>query len=260
MELQIWQIILITLLAFFKTVDWSTTQITTLNTVIYGMLTGLILGDMSTGLAIGATMQLMSLGVVAVGGASMPDYPVAAIIATTIAITSGQGMEAGLALGIPVGMLGVQFGVISNIVKGPIARKAQEYANKKQFNKMINITLLSPILSGLTSAIPVLLSITFGKDIITSILEFMPAWFTSGLSIAGGMLPAVGISMLLMYMPTQKYISYLIVGFVLSAYLKIPVLGVALVGFACAYELYKKKIADLSLLESQYQGGENEDE
>lgn len=40
-----------------------------------------VVGDPTTGLSIGATMQLMSMGVVAVGGSSMPDYPIAAIIA-----------------------------------------------------------------------------------------------------------------------------------------------------------------------------------
>ncbi len=45
----------------------------------------------------------------------------------------------------------------------------------------------------------------------------MPQWFLSGLTLAGKMLPAVGIAMLLRYMPTGKYFQYLLVGFFLSA-------------------------------------------
>lgn len=81
MELSILQIVFITLIAYLKMTDTVTTQLFAFNTIICGWLTGLVVGDPTTGLSIGATMQLMSMGVVAVGGSSMPDYPIAAIIA-----------------------------------------------------------------------------------------------------------------------------------------------------------------------------------
>lgn len=106
------QILLITLIAYWKMTDTVTLQLFAFNTIICGWLVGLVMGDPATGLTIGATLQLMSMGVVAVGGSSMPDYPVAAIIATAIACSTGRGMEAGLAIGLPVAMLGVNFDVI----------------------------------------------------------------------------------------------------------------------------------------------------
>ena len=54
----------------------------------------------------------------------------------------------------------------------------------------------------------------------------IPAWVTNGLTIAGGMLPVVGIGMLLRYMPVKKYLAYLLAGFVLAGYLKVPILGI----------------------------------
>lgn len=260
MELSVIQIILITALAWLKMVEWSTLQLTAFNTIFYGMMTGIICGDMTTGLAIGATMQLMSLGVVAVGGSSMPDYPVAAIIATTIAITTGQGMEAGLALGLPVAMIGVQFDVIYKIFNGFLARREVDLCEKKKFKSMLRTILISPLFYGLCSGIPVLVSITLGKSVVEQILAFMPAWFTAGLTIAGGLLPAVGISMLLMYMPTKKYFSFLAIGFVLSAYLKVPVLGVAIIGFAAAYEVYKSQIKAMNAPAGAATAGGLEDE
>lgn len=77
MELSILQIVFITLIAYLKMTDTVTTQLFAFNTIICGWLTGLVVGDPTTGLSIGATMQLMSMGVVAVGGSSMPDYPIA---------------------------------------------------------------------------------------------------------------------------------------------------------------------------------------
>ena len=227
MELSILQIVFITLIAYLKMTDTVTTQLFAFNTIICGWLTGLVVGDPTTGLSIGATMQLMSMGVVAVGGSSMPDYPIAAIIATTIAVTTGKGMEAGLAIGLPVAMLGVNFDVIYKIFNGFLMRKETSLIEEGKFQSALNMIKISPVFYGLCSAVPVLVCIVAGPTVVNAILDFMPAWFTTGLTIAGGVLPGVGMAMLLMYMPLGKYWSFLLVGFVLAAYLKVPVLGIA---------------------------------
>ena len=49
------------------------------------------------------------------------------------------------------------------------------------------------------------------------------------------MLPVVGVGMLMRYMPVKKFLPFLLIGFVLSAYLSVPVLGIAIVGFAAAF-------------------------
>ena len=70
---------------------------------------------------------------------------------------------------------------------------------------------------------------------VNFILKFIPEWVTNGLSIAAGMLPVVGIGMLMRYMPVKKFLPFILIGFVLSAYLNVPVLGIAIVGFAAAF-------------------------
>lgn len=60
----------------------------------------------------------------------------------------------------------------------------------------------------------------------------------------------MGIGMLLRYMPVKKYFSFLIIGFVLAGYLKLPVLAIALIGLAATYETYRinsKKIDNANL-------------
>lgn len=257
MDLAVWQVVFIMVIAFIKTLDYATTQIFTFNSIVYGALVGLALGDLEMGLLVGGTIQLMSLGIASIGGSSVPDYPTAAIIATTLAISTGQGMEAGLAIGLPVGMLGVQLDVMVKIMNGFIARKSQQFANEKEFKKMQYVQLLSPLLTGLSTAIPVGISIILGKDVVMGLLEFMPEWFTGGLIVAGKILPVVGIATLLRFMPVPKYIEYVLIGFVLSAYLKVPILGVAIIGFALAYKLYKERLKEQSMT---YAGGMDEDE
>ena len=75
------QNILIILLAAYMAWDNGTgNQITGNWPVIIGMLVGLIMGNLSVGLVIGGTLQLMSLGVAAIGGSSIPEYGVATIV------------------------------------------------------------------------------------------------------------------------------------------------------------------------------------
>ena len=64
------QDILITILAGYMTIDQNGPVVLSWFSVIVGMISGLIMGDMNTGLVIGGTFQLMSLGVAALGGAS----------------------------------------------------------------------------------------------------------------------------------------------------------------------------------------------
>ena len=145
------QILLITLIAYWKMTDTVTLQLFAFNTIICGWLVGLVMGDPATGLTIGATLQLMSMGVVAVGGSSMPDYPVAAIIATAIACSTGRGMEAGLAIGLPVAMLGVNFDVIYKIFNGFLAQKEVSLIEEGKFNSFLRLVKVSPIFYGLYS-------------------------------------------------------------------------------------------------------------
>lgn len=221
--------------------------VVTLIAFIYGAEknAGQILTNMSVtpawfvGLALGAIVQLMSLGVAAMGGASVPDYPTAAIIGAVVAITSGQEASVGVAAGIAVGMLGLQLDVIAKTANGFLGRTSQRFAEEGKYSQMKSVLFLGPVFYGLTAAIPTFAVLLFGADAVNAFLSVMPSWFTTGLSIAAGILPVVGLAMLLSFMPMKKFIAYAIVGFVLAAYLQISILPIALLGAAAAIEYYK---------------------
>lgn len=246
MHLTVIQIVLLTLLAFIKHVDYYGIPMLFVNyPVFWGLFTGLLMGDVKTGLIVGGTVQLMSLGVAGFGGSSVPDYGTTAIIAT--AFGTSLGVSAGLAVGLPVGMLGVQLDVIVKILNGFVVRKSQEFANKHKFKKMNAILWLGPLFFGLSAAIPVFISVTLGQSAVNFLLESMPKWFMSGLTLAGKMLPAVGIAMLLNYMPTKKLMNFLLIGYFLAAFLNVPIIGAAIIGFALAFSFYKRAEKDNQL-------------
>ena len=53
--------------------------------------------------------------------------------------------------------------------------------------------------------------VCFGANVVELILEVIPEWVTNGLSIAAGMLPVVGIGMLMRYMPVKKFLPFILV-------------------------------------------------
>lgn len=231
--------ILIILLSFWVVLDQQGLVVVTWFPIMVSLFVGLIMGDMETAMVIGGTFQLMSLGVANIGGSSVPNWGLAALVGGYVAIKSTNNIEdakaVALAVGVPVGMLGIQLDVLAKILNTYVAHWAQKAANAKQFDKMNRILWLGPLIFGLSMAIPTALCVLFGEQIVTLILNYVPDWVTTGLTVAGNMLPVVGIALLLQVMPAKKYLSLLLIGFVLTAYLSLPIVGVSIIGLTLAY-------------------------
>ena len=76
----------------------------------------------------------------------------------------------------------------------------------------------------------VFLGFSVGSDAMKKFVEAIPAVITNGLTIATGLLPAIGFAMLAQMIMNKKVIPFFFLGFVLSAYFKLPVVGIALLG------------------------------
>ena len=84
--------------------------------LIVGTLVGLALGDLEKGLLVGASIELISLGVVQVGAAVPADMTLGAVIATAFAILSGSNAETALTIAIPIAILGQLLGILMRTV------------------------------------------------------------------------------------------------------------------------------------------------
>lgn len=204
-------------------------------------VTGLLLGDLKTGLQIGATLMLMTLGVATYGGASIPDYLSGAIIGTAYAIASGQGVEYGIAVAIPIGLLLTQCDIIARMSNSILFRKAEKCLERGDYRGIERCNVLCVIPWTLSRALPVFIGLYFGEAVVNTINAFIPAWFMAGLKTAGAILPAMGIAILMRYLPIRRFFPYFILGFALLAYGSpgFTVLFTALVGFAMAALYYQ---------------------
>ena len=101
------------------------------NTVIFNaVIVGAVLGDMPQAMMIGASLQLIYLGVIAAGGNQPTDPCLAAYVAIPVAMASGLNTNAAVALAVPVGLLGVQISNLLYLAAGFFAQKADVYAEK----------------------------------------------------------------------------------------------------------------------------------
>ncbi len=240
MQISAIQAILIIILAGIRAADQYSTQLFPFMHAFMCWLVGIILGDPTTGLVVGGTIQLMSMGAAGLGGSSAPDYGMAGMTATVLAISTGSDdISVGLTVGVAVAMLYVQLDVIFKIYNSWVFRVIRGFAVKRDYNNMLRAFFLSHIYLFLQGALPMAIVLFFGQSAVEAILAVMPAWFTAGLNVAAGILPATGFAMLLTFMPLNKFWYYAVAGFVLAAYFGQGVLSIALIGMVIAVGYFK---------------------
>ena len=102
-------------------------------------IVGLLLGDLQTGLSVGASIELMSLGLVVIGAASPPDMNMAAIICAAFAILTDASVETALALAVPIAVLGQMLGVLMRTILSNLTHVADKAIAEKIINEYYTI-------------------------------------------------------------------------------------------------------------------------
>lgn len=212
------------------TLQWQTTR-----AIVTGPLIGLLLGDIKTGLIIGATIELMFLSNVLVGAAQIPDVTMASAIAVALAIVNNVPTEVAIALAVPVAVFGQFMGTIRFSVLGvPLSHLADPFANKGDVKGLLKTPLFGLIIINLLYVIPTFVAIYFGGDLVSSLVDKMPAQLIQAFGVGSGLLAAVGFAMLLTMINSKKLVPFLFIGYVLAAFLKLSILGIVTLAISIA--------------------------
>ena len=78
--------------------------------------TGLILGDMTSGIIIGGTLEMMALGWMNIGAAIAPDAALASVISTILVVAGHQDISTGIAIAMPIAAAGQVLAIICKTV------------------------------------------------------------------------------------------------------------------------------------------------
>lgn len=184
--------------------------------LIISTLVGLALGDPAKGLMVGATLQLVSMGIVAVG-------------ASAFAILSHTSAQAALTVALPVAVLGQLVAIVVRMLFSSFNSLVEKAIDDGKFRKARSYHIVyGPIIYGLLYFIPIFFAIYLGTDAVTALVKMIPAWLTNGLTLASKILPAYGFALLMSTMIDKKNAVYLFLGFFIAAYGKMSVISVAI--------------------------------
>lgn len=230
--------------------------------LIVSTITGIILGDITLGLKTGALCELAFAGLTPAGGTQPPNPVLAGFMITIIAYTTGVGAEAALGLALPFSFL-MQYVILFFYSSFSFFMvKADKYADEGNIAAMGRLNIMTSAIVMVSYGVIVFLCSYVAQDAMNSLVGGMPEWLTNGLSVAGGMLPAVGFGMLLRVMMKAKYIPFFIAGFLFASFLVMPnLLPVALMGTAfAAFDFYnakqrKDELAAASISSNDHTGG-----
>lgn len=232
-----WQILLLTLYSAYQICDELTIVSSAGSPVFAGLISGLIMGDMKTGLIIGGGLQLVVLGVGTFGGASRIDATSGAVLATAFSVAQGIDPEIAIAtIAVPVAALLVYTDILGRFSTTFFAHRIDAAVERFDYKGIERNYLLGAIPWALSRALPVFLALAFGSGVVETLVNFVNdvKWLADGLTLAARMLPGLGFAILLHYLPIKRNLHYLALGFGLTAMLTVIFSNIQTLGGAVA--------------------------
>ena len=227
--------------------------------LVGGLVCGLILGDVRTGILVGAAMQLLYIALVTPGGTVSADVRAVSYIGIPLAMLAlkSYGMDAANADGIGVATsFGAMVGTLGtvlfygtatmNLIWQHIGWKA---VDEGKFHKLYLVDMGLPWISHLVcSFLPTFIICLVGADMVELIKTALPMDGIPMKTIftVGSLLPCVGIAILLKQIIAKAtdFIPFF-VGFALAAALGINLVVTTIIAALFAYLNYQIKLSQL---------------
>lgn len=208
--------------------------------LILSTLTGLVLGDLKAGIILGASMELISMGFVAIGAAAPPNMQIGSIVATAFSIISGSSTETALAIALPIAVAAEFIDILMRMVIAQFSHAADKAIENNNFKKAQRVHILwSLLLNSILYFVLIFITIYFGADSIKPIVDSIPDVLTHGLTVSGNLLSALGFAMLLSTMLSKKLFPYFLFGFLVVAYSNLSLIGLTCFSVLLAFIMDK---------------------
>lgn len=240
----LFQAILIGGLYYYANSAWIASQslYTLQRPLVAGPIVGLIMGDIKTGLEMGLLIQFIYMGYMNTGGSQPSDPALAGMVGTALAILlkpqMGEGaLEAALTLSVALGIIGVFRNVGRMTLNSFFIRGASAAASKGDTNGLYRWHIIYPqlLMFAMTFVPVVIFLMTVGDDSIIASISRLLQPMIGPLQVVAALLPTVGIAITLNAIGTKKTLPFFFLGFVLSQYLKIDIIGITILGVIMAY-------------------------
>ncbi|MFL0252039.1 PTS mannose/fructose/sorbose/N-acetylgalactosamine transporter subunit IIC [Clostridium neuense] len=242
--------------------------------LVAGLIVGIILGDVQTGIIVGAAIQVVYIALVTPGGTVSADVRAISYIGIPLAVVAIKGMglnpsstqatQMATALGAAVGTLGTVlfYGTATiNLIWQHIGWKA---VDKGDFEKLYLVDMGLPWISHIIcSFIPTFAITIMGSSMVKVMKVALPM---NGIPMktlftVGSLLPAVGIAILLkqVVLKPSDFVTFFL-GFTLAAVMKVNLIGAAIIGIFFAIFNYKIRMLQLQKPAAAKVTGNDDDE
>lgn len=229
------QILLIFLFATVAGMGSCLDEMQTHRPLIACTVTGLILGDMTTGIIIGGTLEMIALGWMNIGAAIAPDAALASVISTILVVAGHQDIAAGIAIAMPLAAAGQVLAIICKTISVVFQHKADSYAEEGNLFGIDLCNYGALILQGLRVGIPaVLVAMSIGTGAVQEMLNAIPPVITGGLQVAGGFIVVVGYAMVINMMGASYLMPFFFLGFVVAAFTDFNLVALGVMGLVAA--------------------------
>jgi len=197
---------------------------------------GIILGDVPTAVMVGGAVMPLYLALVAVGGAYPIDKCAAGIIPAALVITQGISMDQALAIAAVAALLMAQLHTIRRLVMVWTVHRADKLAENGDINGIYRVVFIwSNVIRAVLFWLPMTVILYFGADAVGSIVNSIPVWLNNALSVAGGMMPALGYAMTIMVIGHGMLLPFFLAGFFFTQYSGMDNIAVAIIGLFLAW-------------------------
>lgn len=209
--------------------------------LVAGLLVGLAFGNVQAGVLCGLAVQAVFIANLTTGGATNSEITYAAYGGIGLALATTQDPAVAVTLAI---LIGQTFGLIFynsrmalySFWNGRAQTAAEENDNR---GIVLNHLIYPQISTFIIRALPVFLAIYFGRGLVDWLLNNIPETVTHIIQVLGGVLPALGIAMLMSIVLKEKaHLIFFFLGFVLFAFAGLSMIALVFIAAVIAYLTY----------------------
>jgi PTS system mannose-specific IIC component len=193
-----------------------------------------LLGDITTGCIIGASLEAIYLGAVNIGGATSAEPVSATAMSTCFAIHSGLTIDEAITMAVPIGLIFNSIGMLVWFAGNLFTPWYLNIVKKGAAKEMTTFMLVTWFLSYFTRALIIFACVWAGSAAVETFMSNLPENVLHAFSVSSGLIGAVGMAILMRMLANKETTAWLLVGFVLAKYLGLPAIVIAIIGVAIA--------------------------
>lgn len=203
-----------------------------------GFLVGIVMGKPMEGMMLAAAINLPYVGFITAGGSMPGNAMFAGSVGTALGLVSGLDMTTATTIGVILGSVAVMIWNAYMSINSIWVHMADKFAAKGNL-KMIRFFNYVPsfFVSLILNGVPAFLIVMKGA-VVGDWLAACPQWVIDGFAMVGGILPALGVGMLLNFLGQKKILPFFFLGFFLAQFLGLSTMAITIFGAIIAFIIY----------------------